>query len=376
MSAAALDTNANFAATAQRLAELEAALSREVALRQKLETQLQEQRQQFHDERLAALSVAQDAAEANERLEHRTQELARSNQELTALTQHRERLLADAQKAQRAAMNLLRDADQARRDLAKKAVELERSNKELDEFAYVASHDLKSPLAAIKNLAGWIKEDAASFLPEKSQKHLAQMQQRVARLERLLDDLLQYSRAGRVHGQIIQIDASRLVRDIAGMLDKPQATTVSVAEGLPKFVTARTPFELVMRNLISNAIKHRDRDDVRIEVTSRENGPFFEFTVADNGPGIDARFHEQAFKMFETLRPRDEVEGSGMGLAIIRKTIESYGGTIRLESAPGQGAKFHFTWPKTMNRESPNKATPSKSKIVSNGLSAGMHLPD
>ena len=230
--------------------------------------------------------------------------------------------------------------------------DLARSNKDLDEFAYVASHDLRSPLAAIKDLAKWVQEDNQDSLPEKSRKHLSQMLQRVGRLERLLEDLLQYSRAGRRHWQIERVDTNNMVREIVTLLNPPPPINVTVAPGMPMFATARTPLEMVFRNLIGNAIKHRERDELQIEIQCRANGQFYEFVVRDNGGGIDPQFHAQIFKLFETLRSRDEVEASGMGLAIIKRTVESYGGTVSVESAVGHGATFRFTWPKAIETAS------------------------
>ncbi|MDA1164710.1 MAG: ATP-binding protein [Planctomycetota bacterium] len=241
------------------------------------------------------------------------------------------------------------ERQQAEATLRAYAADLERSNRELDDFAYVASHDLRSPLEAIKNLSKWIVEDNADLLPDTSKRHLAMMQQRAGRLESLLDDLLQYSRAGRVHGQILKVDTGELVKEIAGLLNAPESYVVSVVGEMPTLVTAHTPLEQVFRNLINNAIKHRQQDDGRVEVSCRDLGAFYEFTVSDDGPGIAAEFHQQIFKLFQTLKPRDEVEGSGMGLAIVQKIVESYDGTIQVVSVPGPGVKFQFTWPKSLN---------------------------
>lgn len=232
-------------------------------------------------------------------------------------------------------------------ELARSNKELERTNRDLDEFAYVASHDLRSPLEGIKNLAKWIAEDNADTLPDKSKRHLEQMQQRLERLEQLLDDLRQYSRAGRVHGAIVEVDTAELVRETFEVLNPPDGFRISVSD-LPTLRTIRTPLEQVLRNLINNAVKHHDHDKGTIEVTCRDADEQYEFSVTDDGPGIPAEFHEQIFKLFETLRPRDEVEGSGMGLAVIKKTVESFGGSVTVESTDGRGTTFRFTWPKTM----------------------------
>jgi signal transduction histidine kinase len=232
--------------------------------------------------------------------------------------------------------------------VAARTAELERSNRELDRFAYVASHDLKAPLRAIDNLANWIAADAAAILPEPSQEHLAKLRGRVRRMERLLDDLLTYSRAGRIQHQPERIETAALVRNTFELLAPPPDFMLVVAEPMPTFVTQRVPLETVLRNLIGNAIKHHTRHDGTVSVSAVADGDWLEFTVADDGPGVAPEYHERIFDMFQTLLPRDQIEGSGMGLAIVKKTVESVGGRVTLDSMPEQGARFSFTWPRQL----------------------------
>jgi PAS domain S-box-containing protein len=228
-----------------------------------------------------------------------------------------------------------------------RTIELQRSMQELDQFAYVASHDLKAPLRAIEHLANWITEDAGAVLPPASKTHLAKMQGRIQRMEKLLDDLLAYSRAGRdYYKELETIDTRVLVEEVIDLLTPPQGFTITIQEPMPVLVTRRVPLELVFRNLISNAINHHHRPDGQIHISAREAGPFIEFSVKDNGPGIDGAFHERIFQMFQTLHPRDQIESSGMGLAVVKKVVESRGGTVKIISAEDQGATFQFTWPK------------------------------
>jgi signal transduction histidine kinase len=126
---------------------------------------------------------------------------------------------------------------------------------------------------------------------------------------------------------------------------------LELGDYLPEFETLATPFEQILRNLFSNAIKHHDRDlgVVRLECQAIDN-QFFEFSVSDDGPGIPVRFQERVFGMFQTLKSRDELEGSGMGLALIKKLVETYGGTIKVFS-DGRGCRFTFTWPQTINEK-------------------------
>ncbi|MDX1531334.1 MAG: PAS domain S-box protein, partial [Rhodothermales bacterium] len=236
--------------------------------------------------------------------------------------------------------------------IAARTAELQRSNAELDQFAYVASHDLKAPLRAIDNLAAWIAEDAAPLLPEDSKRHLDTLQGRVRRMERLLDDLLAYSRAGRDLGGPEEVDVGALVASVVELLDPPAGFRVEVEGRLPTLLTPPAPLETVFRNLIGNAIKHHDRPhEGRLRITAEEGGaagevPLVRFTVADDGPGIAPAYHDRIFRLFQTLKPRDTVEGSGIGLAIVKKAVESRGGTIAVGSVEGGGTTFTFTWPK------------------------------
>ncbi len=228
-----------------------------------------------------------------------------------------------------------------------RTAQLERSNRELDQFAYVASHDLKAPLRGIDHLATWLTQDAADVLPEASKEHLSKLRRRVQRMDRLLDDLLSYSRIGRRDGNAERLNTEELVRNVVALLDPPAGLTIQIAESMPTLVTPRVPIEIVFRNLLDNAFKHHHAPQTgAVSISAQPLGDFIEFCVSDNGPGIDMQYHERIFSIFQTLQPRDQVEGSGMGLAIVKKTVEHRGGTIRIESNLGQGAKFYFTWPK------------------------------
>jgi len=228
----------------------------------------------------------------------------------------------------------------------KLVVELKRSNADLEQFAYVASHDLKSPLRAIDSLSAWLEEDLQPVLTDDSRKYLALMRQRVSRMERLLDDLLAYSRAGRVKESLSTVDVARLVQDIAQFINLPAGFAVRLNGPAPVFVTAATPLRTVLLNLISNAVKHHDRKTGAIEVSVQERGAFYLFVVADDGPGIPPEFHERIWGMFQTLRSRDEVEGSGIGLALVRRLVTHYGGLASVACRQPRGSIFQFAWPK------------------------------
>lgn len=241
--------------------------------------------------------------------------------------------------------------------IAKKIQELQRSNRDLDDFAYIASHDLRSPLRGIESLAGWVIEDAAEQLPTESRDHLEKLIGRIKFMQSLLSNLLAYSRVGRVSERVQSVDTQKMVVEISNMLSKPEKMTV-IAKDLPTIDTLQTPLETCLRNLIDNAIKHHDRDDGVVTVTSRQEKDNVYFEVADDGPGIPKRSLERVFKIFQTLQPRqNSTSGSGVGLSIIKKTIETYGGSISVASTVGQGATFTLRVPKEIEMPSTESDT-------------------
>lgn len=224
---------------------------------------------------------------------------------------------------------------------------LARSNQELDQFAYVASHDLKAPLRGIANLSQWIEEDLGENVPPDVLEKMALVRGRVQRLEALIDGILQYSRAGRVRSAIEQVDVDLLVKDVVELLAPPPEVAVTIEPGMPTIRTERTPLQQVFMNLISNAIKYNRRPGARITISSRDAGNMYAFSVTDNGPGIEPEYHDRIFGIFQTLESRDRVEGTGIGLSVVKKIVELNGGSITVRSALGEGATFMFEWPKT-----------------------------
>ena len=222
---------------------------------------------------------------------------------------------------------------------------LEKTNKELDNFAYVASHDLKSPLRGIGLLATWVSQDLGDTLEAETAEHLELMRNRIARMEKLLDDLLTYSKVGRVNSELSEVNTHLLVEDIFGLLGAPSHFQLRCHDDFPTFTTFQVPLEQVLRNLIGNAIKHNNQQNGLIQVSVKEEADRYQFTVADNGPGIPLEHQQRVFGMYQTLRPRDEVEGSGMGLALVKKIVELYGGTVLLQSDGENGTQITFSWP-------------------------------
>ena len=247
-------------------------------------------------------------------------------------------------------LSLATDISERRRielDLEAKQAELLRSNKDLEQFAYVASHDLKAPLRAIDVLVGWIQEELVDYDSGDVQDNLDLLRRRTQRLERLLEDLLAYSRAGRKVGKYGEVDYHSLVLDAVHLLDPPETMTVETSGEWPTFETYGTALEQVFRNLIGNAIKHHPGPSGHITVSCTEQQDRYVFSVADDGTGIDSQYAERVFQMFQTLKPRDAVEGSGMGLAIVNRIVQWQGGRVWFEAgAGGRGTAFRFEWQK------------------------------
>lgn len=234
----------------------------------------------------------------------------------------------------------------ANEHLAETVRDLRRSNKELQDFAYVAAHDLKAPLRGIGTLADWIASDYADRFDEQGRQQLSLLKGRVSRLSELIDGILHYSEIGRVAGRKEQVDLDRLVAEVISMLDPPANVEVTVKGPLPVVVCEKIRVGQVFRNLVDNAVKYMDKPCGRIEVGCTEQPEFWRFFVSDNGPGIDARYFDKIFQMFQTLAPRDERESTGIGLAVVKKIVELCGGTIWVESSVGEGTTFFFTLPK------------------------------
>ena len=224
---------------------------------------------------------------------------------------------------------------------------LSAANRELESFAYIASHDLKAPLRGIKSLVSLLKRQMGTDPSPDTQRYMDLMVNRTERMQALLEGLLQYSRIGRKLAEEEEIDTDQLIDEISTLIAAGDQWAIIKGDNLPHLTTQRAPFELVLRNLIDNAIKHHDQESGSVRIDARKLDDSYEFRVIDDGPGIAPEYHERIFKIFHTLKPRDEVEGSGLGLALVQKTVEHFGGKIRVESNPElqRGTQFIFTWP-------------------------------
>jgi signal transduction histidine kinase/sensor domain CHASE-containing protein len=229
--------------------------------------------------------------------------------------------------------------------VAVRTAEAERHVGELEQFAYVASHDLKAPLRGIANLATWLEEDLQEVLTEDTREQLDLLRDRVQRMNALIEGLLEYSRIGKAAHPLENVDTGELLAEVIDSLSPPDEFVVDVAANMPALYTDRLHLYQVFSNLIGNSIKHASGVPGHAGVTVNSQNGYYQFTVTDDGPGIAPEFHDKIFMMFQTLAVNDYGSNTGIGLALVKKIVQEHGGSITVQSKEGNGATFTFTWP-------------------------------
>jgi light-regulated signal transduction histidine kinase (bacteriophytochrome) len=224
--------------------------------------------------------------------------------------------------------------------------ELAAANQELERFAYVVSHDLKAPLRGVTTIVEWLFEDYTDKLDDEGKEQMRLLVSRVQRMQKLIDGILNYSRAGRVREDLIETDLNTMLDAIVDLVSPPGHITMAVEKPFPTLACEQTRLSQVFQNLLSNAIKYMNKPQGRITVTCAEQADHWRFGVADNGQGIDRKDFERIFEIFVTLKSKDVCDSTGVGLAVVKKIVESWGGRIWVESEKGQGSTFFFTLPK------------------------------
>jgi PAS domain S-box-containing protein len=224
--------------------------------------------------------------------------------------------------------------------------ELENANIELNDFAHIVSHDLKAPLRAIHSLTYWIASDYADKFDEDGREKINLLMGRVRRLESLINGILQYSRVGRIREQKIEVDLNTIIEEVVDMISPPENIRIVVEKKLPKILIDKTRIRQVFQNLLSNAVKFMDKPEGEIRITFSDEGNSWRFNVTDNGPGIEKKYFDKIFHIFQTLNARDRFESTGIGLSLVKKIIEMCGGSVWVESEVGKGSTFSFTLPK------------------------------
>jgi two-component system sensor kinase FixL len=250
-------------------------------------------------------------------------------------------------------MHDIRARKRADEEIKRHIQALKRSNQELDDFAYIASHDLKEPLRGLTNNAMFLKEDFADRLDETTIRHLDRMTYLCQRLEKLVDDLLYFSRLGRQELATQKTDLNEVIKDIRLMMEtnlREANATLEIAKPLPTITCDLPRVTEVFRNLIANAIKYNNSAQKIIEIGCEKPQPGSNdnqapvFYVRDNGIGIPEQFYNDIFRIFKRLNDESDVtKGTGVGLTFVRKIVERHGGRIWLDSKVGQGTTFYFT---------------------------------
>ncbi len=283
------------------------------------------------NESLEALRAIQK--ELEKRVEERTHDLSKLNKELKSEVKEKE----NVQKEQKRTLE-----------------SLARINAELESFAYVTSHDLKAPLRGIATIAQWLKDDYADKLDEGGRDQLDLMQQRVQRMNDLIEGILQYSRVGRVDEKVEMVDVKKAIDESAALLMLPKSANISVNGEFPLIEINSTLLLQVLDNLLSNAHKYGAKKNCEIRVEGRSIPEGWEVSVADNGKGIAVKDQEKIFEMFQTLESGPDMQSTGVGLAIVKKIIQGIGGNVWVESEPEKGATFFFTIPAEIIKQPSN----------------------
>ena len=218
------------------------------------------------------------------------------------------------------------------------------ANKDLSDFAHVAAHDLKAPLRAIGSLSGIIYEDYGDYIDEQGKNYLQLLIKRTERMSDLINAILRYSEIGRTESDKELVDLSKQVPEIIENLSIPAHIKVTIDDKLPAIAAEKTKITQVFHNLISNAVKYMDKSDGYIKIGCSKNDNFWTFYITDNGPGIQEKYFDKIFTIFQSLKRRDEIESPGIGLSVVKKIVELNGGKVWVESDFGRGATFFFTW--------------------------------
>jgi PAS domain S-box-containing protein len=254
-------------------------------------------------------------------------------------------MVSDISARKQAERAMLRLNAQLEERVQERTVQLQRANQELSEFSYIVSHDLKAPLRGVASLVGWLEQDHADQLGDEGRELLRLLSTRSRRMHRLIEDILHFSRLGRVRESAGSVDLDRLVREVIDSLALPAHIEARIDGTLPRVAAEETRMKQVFQNLIANAVKFMDKPRGLITIGVEPREGMWRFCVADNGPGIEARHQERIFEIFQTLSPRDDPDSTGIGLTVVKKIVELQGGRIWVESQPGQGARFMFTLP-------------------------------
>ncbi len=257
-----------------------------------------------------------------ELVEQRTAELAKTNEQL-------QQEIIQRQQSQEKMAELLKAVKSA--------------NQDLNDFAYVVSHDLKAPLRGISSLSEWLLSDYGEQFDNEGKELVRLLISRVKKMYNLIDGILQYSRAGSYREKKTQVNLNDVVRDVIDLLAPPENIQIEITSTLPIISAETTRIKQIFQNLLSNAIKFIDKPEGKIIINCTEDNIYWQFSIVDNGLGIEAKYFTKIFQIFQKLSNDDNSDSTGIGLSLVKKIVELYGGTVWIESEVGQGSKFYFT---------------------------------
>ncbi|MEO6951892.1 MAG: ATP-binding protein [Polyangia bacterium] len=238
--------------------------------------------------------------------------------------------------------------DEQRMALMSATEEATRVQRDLAEVASVSSHDLRSGLRGISLLAQWITEDIGTNRSPETKEHLELLAVRVSRMDAILEALLRYLRIGQQQEDAVDVDTAVLLDSIVRKLTRAPEMTVRAEGPMPKLLTQRSLLRQVLVELIENAVAHHDRKDGVITISGRDLGSSIELCVRDDGPGLAEKTQERIFRLFHTGDSTDPVRHVGVGLAVVKRLVESRGGQVTVRALEPRGAAFSFTWPKSL----------------------------
>lgn len=238
------------------------------------------------------------------------------------------------------------ELEKLNKDLESAVRELKHANEELQEFAHITAHDLKTPLRAIGTLAEWLSKDYADKFDKKGKQNIRMLVTRAKQMSALVDDILRYSRVGYEITKKQRVDLNAVLSEVIAGINPPGNIEITLENELPVLTCEKIHTIQIFQNLLSNAVKYMDKSRGQIKIGCVEHDAFWKFSVTDNGCGIEKRYFERIFKLFQTLTPCDGVENTGVGLSIVKKIVEMNGGSISVESEVGKGSTFAFTLPK------------------------------
>ncbi|WP_282041590.1 sensor histidine kinase [Winogradskyella flava] len=223
---------------------------------------------------------------------------------------------------------------------------LEIQNQELSDYAHMVSHDLKSPLRSIDTLTAWLKDDYSDKLDASGNKNLGLIRNSVEKMDTLINGILAYSTIGKNRFEVYDVDLNNLVKDVLSLIRIPDHIDI-ITQDLPVIKGDKYRLQQLFQNLITNAVAYNDKDKGLVEIDVKDQNEFWQFSVKDNGIGIEETYFEKIFKTFQKLENNEA--STGIGLSIVKKIVDLYGGTIWLTSELGKGTTFYFTLKKQSN---------------------------